>query len=432
MAVLCGVLQDPARKLTPGTPVYITFSIIAVYGAILLGVHMQLQKNAREFSQRFANISTAFYLFFFFLLLAAINGLMTYGVKFWTVPLLSFFIYLAPIPAVIFGYMYLDREELILAFFRFYAIVTSITLIGSVLEYRRVPWTALGMVAQQGDFIRHLPGLQIRLISGFYRGPDIMAWHAATLTSIALAMVVRLGVDRRSWLWTLGVGWGFFNCIISGRRKALYSVIVFAAVLLWRYWRRLNPAQIIAVMSVALMIYFVVHRLSHDEQSSVYTQGAVASQKEIAERLEGGVLETISQFGFLGAGLGTATQGVRHLLGTDTNIGWQEGGLGKLTIELGVPGLLAAAVLGLAMFRMMLRITRHPDIPESSQLTRVTLFGLVMANAANFAASAQAYSDPVLALITAFFLGCLFATATLDERKAAAPAPATALSPATA
>ena len=134
------------------------------------------------------------------------------------------------------------------------------------------------------------------------------------------------------------------------------------------------------------------------------------------------------------AGLGTATQGIYHLTGSATNIGWQEGGLGKLAIELGVPGLLAVVVFAIAMIRLMLRITKHPDIPESSQFSRVTLFGLVVANIANFTASAQAYTDPMLVLISAFFVGCLFATATLDERAAAVAKPAAArvLAPATA
>ena len=35
-----------------------------------------------------------------------------------------------------------------------------------------------------------------------------------------------------------------------------------------------------------------------------------------------------------------------------------------------------------------------------------------------FLASAQAYSDPVLTLMSAFIAGCLFATATLDEQLA--------------
>ena len=30
LAILCGVLQDPARKLTPGTPVIMSISIVAM------------------------------------------------------------------------------------------------------------------------------------------------------------------------------------------------------------------------------------------------------------------------------------------------------------------------------------------------------------------------------------------------------------------
>ena len=161
---------------------------------------------------------------------------------------------------------------------------------------------------------------------------------------------------------------------------------------------------------------YVVHRIQSNEESSVYARGAATTEAEVAERLEGGLAETIRQFGIMGAGLGTATQGVRHVTGSDTNIGWQEGGLGKLAIELGVPGLIAVVIFGAATVRVMMRISGHPDIPESSQFARVTLFALVAANVANFMASAQAYSDPVLTLMTAFFVGCLFATATLDER----------------
>jgi chromate transport protein ChrA len=139
-------------------------------------------------------------------------------------------------------------------------------------------------------------------------------------------------------------------------------------------------------------------------------------------------METFRQFGYLGAGLGTATQGVRHLLGTDLNIGWQEGGLGKLAIEVGLPGILALVAVAAILARLLLLLTRIPDVEGSSQFLRVMLFALVAANGANFIASAQAYSDAVLALMTGFFAGCLFATAALDERllasRAAAAAPA--------
>jgi hypothetical protein len=432
LAVLCGILQDPARKLTPNTPVVLSLSVIAVYAAILFAAQSRLQPAVRDFSRRFGNIWAAFGIFLLCLALAALNGLMTFGLGLWKVPLLSLFIYLAPLPAVMIGYLYLDSEKRLYSFFRFYAIATSIALIGSLLEYLRVESRALGMVAQAGDYIRHLPGIQIRMISGFYRAPDIMAWHAAMLASIAIAMAVRSGISRWSMVWLLASGWGFFNALISGRRKAIYFIVAFSLVFLWRYYRRLKPVQVAGVLTVALLVFAIVQKASVDEKASVYTKGALATRQELTARLEGGVIETISQFGIFGAGLGTATQGVYHVAGAENLGGWQEGGLGKLAIEVGIPGLLAATLLAFVLFRMMLAISGHGDIPESSQFARATLFALAMANIANFLASAQSYSDPVLTLITAFLVGCLFATATLDERAAAAVASAPRLVPAAA
>jgi len=418
LAVVCGVLQDPARKMTPGMPLVMTSSILIVYAAILFSAQRGLQQALREFNRRFSAIWSAFTLLLFLLIVAAVNGLINFGLSLWRVPALSLLVYLAPVPAVLVGFRYLDKEERLVKFFRFYAVLTSVALIGSLLEYLRVESRALGMVAQVGDYIRHLPGVQIRMISGFYRAPDIMAWHAATLTSIAIAMIIKGELGRRTWPWMVAAGWGFFNCMISGRRKAIYYVVVFAIVFLWGYAKRLRPAQIAAFAAAALVFAFVVHRISTNEQSSVYAKGAATTRQEVAQRLEGGVFETFAQFGFMGAGLGIATQGAQHFLTEDRPMSWQEGGFGKLAVELGLPGLLAALFFAFVTFRSLYRIMRHPDIPSTSQLGRVVLFGLVMANVANFIASAQTYSDPVVTLLSAFFTGCLFATATLDERAA--------------
>jgi hypothetical protein len=101
---------------------------------------------------------------------------------------------------------------------------------------------------------------------------------------------------------------------------------------------------------------------------------------------------------------------------------WQEGGLGKLAVEIGIPGLLAAAILGWIALRAGMRISAFPDRPWSKQVGRVALFAITMANVANFLASAQTYSDPVVTIVTCFLAGCLFAMPTLDERTAQAAA----------
>jgi len=437
LAILCGILQDPARKLTPGTPVLMSMSMVLIYAVVIFAGQATLQRHVREFSRRFSGLFGTLIFFFVFLFLAAVNGLFTFGLAQWMAPAMSFFLYCAPLPAVIIGYAYLQREEQLFGLFGFYAAVTSIALIGTPLEYLRIPWRALGTVALSEN-IRFITGFNIRLLSGFYRAPDIMGWHAALLTMIGIIMTVRLRSFRSAWMWMLVSGWGFLNCLISGRRKAIYMIAVFAAAFLWRYFKRLSATQVVTFGLLGVVMFFVVTRISRDEESSVYTRGAYTTQEEVWDRLEGGLGGTVEQAGIMGAGLGTATQGVYHVLREDsaTTLGWQEGGLGKLAIELGVPGLLAVALLGFSMLMTMMKISAHPDVPGSSQLARAALFGIIAANIVEFMVSAQAYSDPLLTLLTAFFIGCMFATAALDERLAAAAASsgaaATARAPLTA
>lgn len=419
LALFVGLLQDPVRKLTPGTPVAMTFSVMIVYAAIIFTAHRELYAAMLEFGKRFGRVSRAALISLLFIFLAALTGIMTFGLDKWKVPMLSLLVYISPVPAVLFGYVYLRREETLYRYLSVYAAVTAVWMTGALLEHYRVPFPGLGLIAWSGDYIRFMPGIHIRMVSGFYRAPDIMGWHAAMLSSIGIAMAVRAGMTVRAWPWIGATAWGFFNCLVSGRRKAVYFVLVFALAFTWRYFRRLQQSQLWAMALAAVVLLFVVRNLSSDEQTRAYTRGSVTSRLEITQRLEGGLMETIRQFGILGAGLGSATQGMRHLLGTALDVGWQEGGLGKLAVEIGVPGLLAVAVLGWVVLQLFLTLTRIGDVPGTSQLARVTLFALLVANGANFMASAQAYTDPMLALLTAFLAGCLFATATLDERLAA-------------
>jgi hypothetical protein len=419
LALIVGVLQDPARKLTPGSPVVMTFSILAVYAVILFSAQQTLQRNLSDLARRYGRIYLTGGLVFVFLVIAAVNGLATFGIDNWKVPMLSFIIYLMPIPAVAFGYAYLDSEERLIGLFRLYAVLTSIALIGTPLEYYKVHSAALGMVSLPEGFIRYMPGIQIRILSGFYRAPDIMGWHAAMLTIIGITMAFKRESLKASAPWIFAIAWGFTNCLLSGRRKATYMVAVFGIAFVWRYIRRMNVTRIVSFAAIAIVIAFVVHKVSSNEESSVYTQGTVVTSDEIFSRLEGGVVTTVEQFGFLGAGLGTATQGAYHLVKSSESslLGWQEGGLGKLTVELGVPGLMAVALFALALMWTLILLTGFPDEADSSQLIRVALFGIVVANIVNFLVSAQAYSDPVLTLMSAFFVGAMLATPALQERR---------------
>ena len=100
LAILIGVLQDPARKLTPGTPVVMSLSIVVVYFVIIFAAQKTLQAHAREFTSRFTNLYGGLIVVLFFLFLAAVNGLFTFGLEGWKAPALGLFVYCAPLPAL--------------------------------------------------------------------------------------------------------------------------------------------------------------------------------------------------------------------------------------------------------------------------------------------------------------------------------------------
>src|SRR5687768_8310939 len=367
LVIFCGVIQDPVRKLSAGAPVVVSFAVVGLYAAILFSARNELLGHLSEFARRFGNMYASILAFIFLLLVAAMNGIFTYGIAMWRVPLLSLFTYCIPLVAALFGYAWLQREEWLYRWFKLYTAVTSIALIGTLFEYMRVQSRILGMVAFEGDFIRHPPGIQIRLLSGIYRGPDVMAWHASMLACIGIAMTLRAGMSKLALVWGSVAAWGFFNCMIAGRRKAIYTVVVFCAIFVWRYARRLRSSQVLAFFAVLILLGGVVRQLAASEETSVYAAGAVATKLELAQRLEGGALATFEQFGLMGAGLGTATQGVYHLLGDSAVVGWQEGGLGKLAVEVGLPGIIAILVIGWIVVRLLLRLTSIDDVPGSSQ-----------------------------------------------------------------
>src|SRR5260221_14724055 len=96
--------------------------------------------------RRFGQVYMAAALVMLFLVLAALNGVATYGLGFWQVPALSLFIYLMPIPAILFGYAYAYSEKRLIGMFYLYTIITAISLIGTPIEYFFVKSPVMGRI----------------------------------------------------------------------------------------------------------------------------------------------------------------------------------------------------------------------------------------------------------------------------------------------
>jgi hypothetical protein len=115
------------------------------------------------------------------------------------------------------------------------------------------------------------------------------------------------------------------------------------------------------------------------------------------------------------------TQGGQHFGGGGEAAGAAEGGLGKIMLELGIPGLVLVGWLGLFLARHLLWILRLSSrmAPELARLC-YGLVSLLLANIATFTVATQAYGDLFILLILSSCLGFVLAIPAIVEQEARA------------
>src|ERR1700694_5877563 len=86
---LIGAIQDPVSKLTPGTPVAISFSVVAIYLAMIIGASRLLPTAFTDLKKRYRDLHGSALLLLAFVLIAAVNGLVTFGIGEWKAPALA-------------------------------------------------------------------------------------------------------------------------------------------------------------------------------------------------------------------------------------------------------------------------------------------------------------------------------------------------------
>jgi hypothetical protein len=123
------------------------------------------------------------------------------------------------------------------------------------------------------------------------------------------------------------------------------------------------------------------------------------------------------RFGLFGGGLGLGTQGAQYF-GGGMSAGAAEGGLGKIAVELGIPGLFVTGWIAFLLLRYLWRVMRVTSrySPKIARLT-IGLFSFLVANVAGFSVATQAYGDLFILLILSWTLGCLLAAPVLVERE---------------
>jgi hypothetical protein len=436
LCVVIGVLQDPVRKMTPGTPPFLLLAFLPVYltmFAVLVARRRAFEPILKYYPQLLVPT-----LFCTVALLCSTAQTLSYGLQALPVAMLGDFSYAGGIPALLMGFFYFRRDlsglDRVLATL---ACIIAVMLIGVPLEYLNVqlPVRVLGLVniQSQDDIIRHYQtaaGVSgyVRMISGFHRSPEVMGWQAAVMVIISLFLLTR----RPQWLplWLGLAGWGVFCVLLSGRRKMLIMIIVFVIVqiLMSRGWHR---QWLLVVILVACVVFLPILGTFVDDD---YLRTADSARYSTSERLwmqlVEGPLWLVNIVGPFGYGAGTRTQGSQHLnLAIDAPL--MEGGIEKILVELGIFGTLAFLSLAVVLMRCAWRCYRQTRLPTSDKVALGGLIAFLVGNLAAFTVAFQIFGDPLVLTLVGFAAGFLLSAPRLEreQRSAARPPTTSRLAP---
>ncbi len=414
--ILAAALQDPLRKLHPGAPAWFVLSIAPIFGAMLLGSIQEIPGWWARFRWYENPVATGILVFSAGLVIPVFVSL-TYGIPGIKLALMGGFFYGTALVNVVLGFYYGYQTGMLRKLIMFHVLVTAIMLIGVVLEYRDVfpEWDALGTKVLGNIWIRYIPGYQIRMISGFYRSPDIMGWHATMMVMACLVLAFSSRESGWKILWMLLSGWGIVGTYLCGRRKFFYMLPIFGLALLWLNRRQLGrfaPQSIIAMALACAVFVLGYERIGPYEDVEVYYFQTV-SDAVVRANPWAALLETFSNpyhGGFFGKGLGAAATGAHHVSDPGKPRTWQEGGLERLAVELGVPGFLCALFLAVTTLRRALRVGDALGVilePDARLYTGV--LAMAAANGASFVVSGQIFGDPFVGFFFSLVVGAVLA-----------------------
>jgi hypothetical protein len=432
LTVVVAFMQDPLRKLTPDQPVYFVVLAGIVFAAssasaFLRGIPLTL--NIIPGWRRELRIPTL--LFLLVLIIQAAVSLARYGNL--MLPAIGMLFYLSPGLAMIIGYHFAIRKGIkgLNEWMRFYLVISIGFLTSVYLQYAGLDWPILGEVGI-GQII-YDQGTILKAHSGFFRASEVAAWHTATAACFLFltSMEKRLTLKR---LVLAGLIVAFLVSIgmLTGRRKMVVQISIFIITYLGLFMfftkQRIRFAYIVMVFGIFAFIIIVgllgpdtLDKEYQKERYMLYVDRSRSVLDDIPQRFSNlglaPVTWAIDRFGLFGAGLGIGSQGTQHFGGGAEVFGYaSEGGLGKLTVELGIPGLVLSCWLLYKLFRLLWSNLQRVT-GSSAKVARLSygLYAFLIANIAAFIVATQAFGDLFIQLFLGLTLGFLLAMPTLAD-----------------
>ena len=434
--IVVAFLQDPARKLEIDEPVYFTLLAGIVFATAYIAAQLRTLFFPTQIPGWKHSVRMHFYVFLVLVAAQAANAMLLYGNP--IIVGIGALSYLAPLPALLAGYHFALKGGMtgIQRWFILYLIAALVMLPSILLQYAGFDWQVLGEV---GAGIRmYGEGGILTANAGFFRSSEMAAWHASTAVCVLLLLGSLGRVSATRTLAVIGIIVALLAIgMLTGRRKLFVEVSIFFGVyvtLLALFGKGGIKLAVFAMLG-ALMSYVLLTTVVDEQSSTIAGRDAIVFQdyaergatvaSDVSDRFgELGLAPVgwaIDRFGWLGGGLGVASQGAQYFgAGAERFGGAGEGGLGKITAELGVPGLAIMLWVGFAMMRYGWRVLVYVS-RRSRTVARLAygLAALLIANLAVFSVATQLFGDLFVLLMLGMAAGFLLATPELAEREQA-------------
>lgn len=406
--VLVAMVQDPARKLTPGAPGYLVLATLPVWCGILIGALRQGDLSWERFRDRFPRLSRMLLWYGAGLIVPAVLS-ATYSPGSWQLTLLGGYTQFTIIAGFIMGCHFPEKQGDIERLMAWYCILAGIAMIGAPLEKMDIGTEGglMGTSSLGMYWMTQRTGVELKMIAGLFRSPDVMGWHAATLLMFAASLSIR-GTGWRRIGWAVLAGWGGVALMFCARRKMIamllpYSLMIAVFLLVFQRARKFLPILLIATVGAGIW-WHVYHRIGPDvELEEFYGTMLGESTQRLEQHGWEAVVGTVQQAGFWGHGLGMAAQGTHHIECERPRI-WQESGPGMLAAEMGVPGLLLfSGVVSILLLAMLDAVRTAAATPAGFLYFGLT--AMALANGVAGLVSAQIFGDPFVGLFLPFVIG---------------------------
>ncbi len=356
-------VQDPLRKILPGSPPYLQLLFTSMVAILYILYRWRgLVGNYPQWAWPF--LLSAMPLVLVLVLSTAghaheLNILVT---------TLGFFTYLFFAPVFLLTQDCLRSEEAIIEFMRNYVLMSSIQIVGVWMEfvYGEQIKSGIGYTGHLYDDKLNVVqrGLGLIQYSGFFQAMEPMVFCLALAFMYSITLAIH--GDRRRHNVILALAF-FVTSLLGIRRKGL---LLFGGVLLFQMGLVFSQRKILVKKAVGALVLlvavsvvggFIFHQRAPGTFDDFFNRFVMDTSEESSSRFEDmtviGLQDAASSVGPLGAGIGYGAVGAQFL--SDESGEVPEGGLGALYWELGVPGLLAVVVVMAGGITMMLQARRY-------------------------------------------------------------------------